>query len=86
MLQEEGKLRSFSVLPMSHVYELTCNILVSLNLINTVHFCSGLDIKTLSKELKLIKPNIFPVVPLLLEKIYNGIKKNQVKSNRNYKH
>ena len=80
MLQEEGKLRSFSVLPMSHVYELTCNILVSLNLTNTVHFCSGLDIKTLSKELKLIKPDIFPVVPLLLEKIYNGITKKQVKS------
>ena len=81
MLQEEGKLKSFSVLPMSHVYELTCNILVSLNLMNTVHFCSGLDIKTLSKELKLIRPNIFPVVPLLLEKIYNGISKKQIKSN-----
>ena len=54
-VKEEGKLKSFSVLPMSHVYELTCNILVSLNLMNTVHFCSGLDIKTLSKELKLIR-------------------------------
>ena len=75
LLKKEGKLKSFSVLPLSHVYELTCNALVNINLGNSIHFCSGLDLRTISKELNLIEPNIFPVVPLLLEKIYQGINK-----------
>ena len=75
LLKKEGKLKSFSVLPLSHVYELTCNVLVNINLGNSIHFCSGLDLRTISKELNLIEPNIFPVVPLLLEKIYQGINK-----------
>ena len=70
------RLRTFSILPLSHVYELTCNILLNISLKNKIHFCSSLDLKTMTKELKAFKPNIFPVVPLLLEKIkYSLIRK-----------
>ena len=63
------KQSSFSILPLSHVYELTCNLLTSIRVGTKVHFCSSLDSKNMFNELKMVKPNIMPVVPLILDKI-----------------
>ena len=67
--------KSFSILPLHHVYELTCSILHNLSKGNYVHFCSKIDLPTMIKEMKEIKPTIWPVVPLILEKIHNGLNK-----------
>ena len=40
---------SFSILPLSHVYELTCNLLASIRNGTKVHFCSSLDSKNFPK-------------------------------------
>lgn len=71
---------SFSILPLSHVYELTCNLLASIRNGTKVHFCSSLDSKNMFNELKMIKPNIMPVVPLILDKIKTNCLKNISKS------
>ena len=69
---------SFSILPLSHVYELTCNLLASIRNGTKVHFCSSLDSKNMFNELKMIKPNIMPVVPLILDKIKTNCLKTSV--------
>ena len=68
--------KSFSILPLHHVYELTGGLLNSIYNGNMVHFCSKIDLATMSKEMKMTLPSIWQVVPLILEKIFKGIKKN----------
>ncbi|HIC77170.1 MAG TPA: hypothetical protein EYO89_04800 [Candidatus Dadabacteria bacterium] len=72
----DDKETSFSILPLHHVYELTGGLLNNIYNGNTVHFCSKIDLPTMSKEMKIVQPSIWPVVPLILEKIYKGIKKS----------
>ncbi|NSW88641.1 AMP-binding protein [bacterium] len=72
--------KSFSILPLHHVYELTCSLLHNLSKGNSIHFCSKIDLVTMVREMKIIKPTIWPVVPLILEKIYKNINKNVSKS------
>lgn len=72
----DAKQSSFSILPLSHVYELTCNLLTSIRVGTKVHFCSSLDSKNMFNELKMVKPNIMPVVPLILDKIKKNCLKN----------
>ena len=67
---------SFSILPLHHVYELTGGLLNNIYNGNKVHFCSKIDLSTMSSEMKRIQPTIWPVVPLILEKIFKGIKKS----------
>ena len=68
--------KSFSILPLHHVYELTCSLLHNISKGNCIHFCSRIDISTLTKEMKAINPTVWPVVPLILEKIYKKAIKN----------
>ena len=79
----DTKQSSFSILPLSHVYELTCNLLTSISIGTKVHFCSSLDSKNMFNELKMIKPNIMPVVPLILDKIKKNCLKNLSESKVN---
>ena len=71
---------SFSILPLHHVYELTGGLLNNIYNGNKVHFCSKIDISTMTKEMQIVKPAIWPVVPLILEKIFKGIKSSLQKS------
>ena len=72
--------KSFSILPLHHVYELTCSLLHNISKGNHTHFCSKIDLTTMIKEMKEIKPTIWPVVPLILEKIYKNIYKRTSQS------
>ena len=72
--------KSFSILPLHHVYELTCSLLHNISKGNSTHFCSRIDLITMVKEMKIIQPTIWPVVPLILEKIYKNINKKISKS------
>ena len=71
---------SFSILPLHHVYELTGSLLNNMYNGNKVHFCSKIDLTTMSKEMKLVKPHLWPVVPLILEKIFKGTQAGLQKS------
>jgi len=75
ILPSEEYEKSFSILPLHHVYELTCSLLHGLSKGNCIHFCSKIDLPTMVKEMKEIQPTIWPVVPLILEKIYKNINK-----------
>ncbi|MBT3476048.1 AMP-binding protein [bacterium] len=72
--------KSFSILPLHHVYELTCSLLHNISKGNHTHFCSKIDLATMVKEMREIKPTIWPVVPLILEKIYKNIYKRTSQS------
>ena len=72
--------KSFSILPLHHVYELTCGLLHNISKGNQTHFCSKIDLVTMVREMKEINPTIWPVVPLILEKIYKNINKKLSKS------
>jgi long-chain acyl-CoA synthetase len=70
----------FSVLPIHHVYEQTCGLVVPIAGGATIAYASSLKSKVMIEEMKYVKPTAMLVVPLLLEKIVEGIFKNIEKS------
>lgn len=62
---------SFSLLPMNHVFELSCNIFTALYM-NAVIYIND-SLKNILPNIQLFKPDAMNAVPLVLEGIYNGI-------------
>jgi long-chain acyl-CoA synthetase len=81
MLPLENHQKSFSILPLHHVYELTCGLLHNISRGNHTHLCSKIDITNMAKEMNQFQPTVWPVVPLILEKIYKNINKTISRSN-----
>lgn len=63
-----------SVLPMHHVYEMTCGFLYPLISGSAVAFCEGL--RYISRNIQEVRPTVMVCVPYLLETIYRKIKNN----------
>ncbi len=63
-----------SVLPINHVYELTCGFLYPLVSGACVAFCEGL--RYMSRNIQEVRPTVMVCVPYLLETIYRKIKNN----------
>ncbi len=63
-----------SVLPMHHIYELTCGFLYPLVSGACVAFCEGL--RYLSRNIQEVRPTVMVCVPYLLETIYRKIRNN----------
>ena len=61
----------FSVLPLHHTYECTSGFLIPLYKGASIAYCEGL--KYIQKNLKEVEPTMFLGVPLIFEKLYNGI-------------
>ncbi len=70
----------FSVLPIHHVYEQTCGLVAPIAGGTAIAYASSLKSKVMIEEMNYIKPKVMLVVPLLLEKIVEGILKNVEKS------
>lgn len=62
---------SFSLLPMNHVFELSCNIFTALYM-NAVIYIND-SLKNILQNIQLFEPDAMNAVPLVLEGIYNGI-------------
>ena len=62
---------SFSLLPMNHVFELSCNIMTAFYM-NAVIYVND-SLKNILENIQLFKPDAMNAVPLVLEGIYNGI-------------
>jgi len=62
---------SFSVLPIRHTYECSCHILGGIYAGITV--CFNDSLKRVAENMKLFKPNMTLMVPLLLESMYKKI-------------
>ena len=62
---------SFSVLPMNHVYELSCNDFTAIYM-NAVIYIND-SLKNIQKNLMEFKPEAMGVVPMIVEGLYNGI-------------
>ncbi len=63
-----------SVLPMHHIYEMTCGFLYPLISGAAVAFCEGL--RYISRNIQEVRPTVMVCVPYLLETIYRKIKNN----------
>lgn len=63
-----------SVLPMHHVYEMTCGFLYPIISGACVAFCEGL--RYISRNIQEVRPTVMVCVPYLLETIYRKIKNN----------
>ena len=68
--------RFFSVLPLHHSYEATCGFLAPMTGGASVTFARSLKSKELLEDLNDTRPTCFLVVPLLLEKLYQGFLRN----------
>ncbi len=68
----------FSILPLHHVYEMTCDVWTSFYQGASIAFCEGL--KYLQKNMKEIHPTVMLGVPLVFEKFYKGMWKQAKKS------
>lgn len=62
---------SFSLLPINHVFELSCNIMVGFYM-NAVIYIND-SLKNILPNIQLYRPDAMNAVPLVLEGIYNGI-------------
>ena len=62
---------SFSLLPINHVFELSCNIMVAFYM-NAVIYIND-SLKNILPNIQLFQPDAMNAVPLVLEGIYNGI-------------
>lgn len=71
---------SISLLPMNHVYELSCNILTALYMNATVYINDSL--KNFQQNLQLFKPDAMAIVPLVIDTIYNTIWKTAEQTGR----
>ena len=65
---------SFALLPMYHVFELSCDIFTALYM-NAIIYIND-SLKNILKNIELFKPEAMNAVPLVLEGIYNGIWEN----------
>lgn len=63
-----------SVLPINHIYELTCGFLYPLVSGACVAFCEGL--RYMSRNIQEARPTVMVCVPYLLETIYRKIRNN----------
>ncbi len=72
--------RFFSVLPIHHVFEGTVGFLLPLTAGSSVTFSSSMKSKELLGDLRDTRPTVFLVVPLLLEKLHQGIMRNLKKA------
>ncbi|MDR3072296.1 MAG: AMP-binding protein [Clostridiales Family XIII bacterium] len=64
----------FSVLPLHHTYECTCDFLIPLYKGSAIAYCEGL--RHITENLAEIKPTMFLGVPLLFENMYRKIWQN----------
>ena len=62
---------TMSILPMNHVYELSCSILTAIYMYGVIYINDSL--KNILPNINDFKPTAMAVVPLVLEAIYNGI-------------
>lgn len=67
----ETQYSSISLLPMNHVYELSCNILTALYM-NCPVFIND-SLKNFMKNVQFYKPDAMAIVPLVIDTIYNTI-------------
>jgi len=70
----DDTMRTLSVLPINHVYESTCGVLIPILLGGTVAFAESL--LKVSQNLKEIKPNFFLGVPALYQALYTKMSQN----------
>lgn len=75
-----GEYTSLSVLPMHHTYDFSLEYAFGTYMGATIGICQGL--KYITKDLKEIKPNIFIVVPALVENLSKKIDKNIEKTGK----
>ncbi len=68
--------RFLSVLPIHHSFESTCGFLLPMAAGASVTFARSLKSGDLLEDLKDTRPTGFLVVPLLLEKLYQGFRRN----------
>jgi long-chain acyl-CoA synthetase len=68
--------RFLSVLPIHHSFEATCGFLLPMMEGAMITFTGSLKSKELLEDLKDTRPTVFLVVPLLLEKLHQGVMKN----------
>ncbi len=67
---EEGKSRALSFLPICHIFE---RVILYIYQYYSVSIYFAESIEKLSDNIKEVKPNVFSVVPRLLEKVYDKI-------------
>ncbi len=67
----ETQYSSISLLPMNHVYELSCNILTALYM-NCPVFIND-SLKNFMSNVQFYKPDAMAIVPLVIDTIYNTI-------------
>lgn len=60
-----------SILPVHHVYEMTCDIMTTFYQGKTIAICEG--IKYIQKNMVEVKANVMLGVPLVFEKMYKGM-------------
>lgn len=70
----------FSLLPVHHTYECTCDFLMPLYLGSSIAFCEGL--KYIVKNLQETHPTMLLAVPLLIETLYKRIWKEARKKGK----
>ncbi|MBR5438574.1 MAG: AMP-binding protein [Clostridia bacterium] len=63
---------TMSILPMNHVYELSCSVLTAIYMYGVIYVNDSL--KNILPNINDFKPTAMAVVPLVLEAIYNGIR------------
>jgi len=71
----------YSILPIHHVFEGTAGFLTPLSGGATVAYARSLKSKIMRDEMQEVKPSVMLVVPLLLEKIVQGIQREISKAN-----
>jgi long-chain acyl-CoA synthetase len=79
-LEINEKDRFLSVLPIHHSFEATCGFLLPMMEGATVTFARSLKSKELLEDVKDTRPTVFLAVPLLLEKLHQGLMRNVKKS------
>jgi long-chain acyl-CoA synthetase len=73
-LRLDESIHTLSILPISHVFEQVCGVLLPLSLGGTVSFCESL--KKIGENLSEVKPTFFLGVPALYRKLLDRIMKN----------
>ena len=66
------ELSTMSILPMNHVYELSCSVLTAIYMNGIIYVNDSL--KNILPNINDFRPTAMAVVPLVLEGIYNGIR------------
>jgi long-chain acyl-CoA synthetase len=65
----------FSILPLNHVFEATAGFLTPVSVGAAITYARSLKSKEIQEDMKTSKPTVLLVVPLFLEKLLLGIKK-----------